>query len=89
MTHTVIGSPKHLRREDGRFLHDCALDGLMLIFADYEEGLRVAGREILPRLRRLGMSAQGLDRAVTHRAAAGRLQVDFASPDGADGAAGL
>ena len=33
------------------FLIDCALDGLMLIFADYEEGLRVAGREILPGLR--------------------------------------
>jgi len=27
------------------------LDGLMLIFADYAEGLRVMGREILPRLK--------------------------------------
>ena len=34
-----------------RFMRDCAVDGLMLTFADYREGLRVMGREILPRLR--------------------------------------
>jgi pyrimidine oxygenase len=34
-----------------RFMRECLLDGLMLIFADYNEGLRVAAREILPSLR--------------------------------------
>ena len=51
MTHTVIGSPKTCTQKIASFLKECALDGLMLIFADYEEGLRVAGREILPGLR--------------------------------------
>jgi pyrimidine oxygenase len=52
MTHLVIGSPKTCAERMEHFLEHCALDGLMLIFADYKEGLRVAGHEILPRLRR-------------------------------------
>ena len=57
MTHTVIGSARHLRRKDrSSSCANCDLDGLMLIFADYGEGLRVTGREILPSLRR-GMIA--------------------------------
>jgi pyrimidine oxygenase len=51
MTHTVIGSPKSCGQQIGAFLKNCALDGLMLIFADYAEGIKVAGREILPGLR--------------------------------------
>jgi pyrimidine oxygenase len=51
MTHTVIGAPQTCAQKIEAFLNDCALDGLMLIFADYPEGLRVMGREILPRLR--------------------------------------
>ncbi|HXR96181.1 MAG TPA: LLM class flavin-dependent oxidoreductase, partial [Rhizomicrobium sp.] len=51
MTHTVIGAPKTCAQKIAAFLKECALDGLMLIFADYEEGLKVAGREILPGLR--------------------------------------
>jgi pyrimidine oxygenase len=51
MTHTVIGSPATCAEEMERFMRDCVLDGLMLIFADYPQGLRVAGRQILPRLR--------------------------------------
>lgn len=51
MTHLVTGSPATCAERMAHFLHHCALDGLMLIFADYREGLRVAGREILPRLR--------------------------------------
>ena len=51
MTHTVIGAPKTCAQKISDFLQTCALDGLMLIFADYREGLTVAGREILPRLR--------------------------------------
>jgi pyrimidine oxygenase len=30
---------------------ECELDGLMLIFPDYEEGLAMFGGEILPKLR--------------------------------------
>ncbi len=51
MTHTVIGAPKTCAQKIAAFLKDCALDGLMLIFADYTEGLRVMGREILPCLK--------------------------------------
>ena len=51
MTHTVIGAPKTCAQKIAAFLDECALDGLMLIFADYAEGLRVAGREILPLLK--------------------------------------
>jgi pyrimidine oxygenase len=51
MTHTVIGNPATCAERMERFLRDCALDGLMLVFADYGEGIRVFGREMLPRLR--------------------------------------
>jgi pyrimidine oxygenase len=51
MTHTVIGAPKTCAQKIAAFLDDCALDGLMLIFADYTEGLQVMGREILPVLK--------------------------------------
>ena len=54
MTHTVIGAPKTCAQKISDFLQICALDGLMLIFADYAEGLRVAGREILPRVKAAG-----------------------------------
>ena len=52
MTHLVTGSTATCAERMEHFLTHCALDGLMLIFADYKEGLRVAGREILPRLRK-------------------------------------
>ena len=51
MTHSVIGAPETCAQKIAALLRNCALDGLMLIFADYSEGLRVMGREILPRLR--------------------------------------
>lgn len=51
MTHAVIGAPATCAQAMEHFMRDCALDGLMLIFADYQEGLVIAGREILPRLR--------------------------------------
>jgi pyrimidine oxygenase len=54
MTHTVIGSPATCAEKIEHFLRECALDGLMLIFADYNEGLRVTGKEILPRIRKSG-----------------------------------
>jgi len=54
MTHTVVGAPRTCAQRISAFLEECALDGLMLIFADYAEGLRVAGREILPLLKAAG-----------------------------------
>ena len=51
MTHVVTGSSATCAEQMEEYLRFCALDGLMLIFADYREGLRVTGREILPRLR--------------------------------------
>jgi pyrimidine oxygenase len=53
MTHAVIGSPASCAEQIEHFMRQCALDGLMLIFADYREGLKVTGREILPRLRKV------------------------------------
>ena len=52
MAHTVIGSPATCAEKIESFMRNCALDGLMLTFADYQEGLLVTGREILPRLRK-------------------------------------
>jgi pyrimidine oxygenase len=52
MTHAVTGSPSTCAEQMEHFMRECTLDGLMLIFADYNEGLRVSGREILPRLRK-------------------------------------
>ncbi|HWC63714.1 MAG TPA: LLM class flavin-dependent oxidoreductase [Rhizomicrobium sp.] len=52
MTHTVTGSPATCAEKMESFMRYCALDGLMLIFADYREGLRVFGREMLPLLRK-------------------------------------
>ncbi|HWY62124.1 MAG TPA: LLM class flavin-dependent oxidoreductase [Rhizomicrobium sp.] len=52
MTHAVIGSPATCAEQMERFMRDCVLDGLMLVYADYKEGLRVTGQQILPRLRK-------------------------------------
>jgi pyrimidine oxygenase len=51
MTHTVIGNPATCAEQMEQFMRGCAIDGLMLIFADYQEGLSVTGQQILPRLR--------------------------------------
>ena len=51
MTQTVIGSPTTCREQLQAFMTDCELDGLMLIFPDYVEGLAMFGDEVLPRLR--------------------------------------
>jgi pyrimidine oxygenase len=52
MTQTMVGTPSRCAAEIEDFLSYCELDGLMLIFPDYVEGLRMFGRDILPRLRR-------------------------------------
>ena len=52
MTQTVIGTPQTCAARIDQFLRDCDIDGLMFIYDDYPTGLRVTGREILPRLRK-------------------------------------
>ena len=50
MTHAVTGSPSTCAEQMEHFMRQCALDGLMLIFADYNEP--ASGQQILPRLRK-------------------------------------
>jgi len=50
MTQTAVGSPATCRDLIRHFLDDCELDGLMLIFPDYVEGLEMFGADILPGL---------------------------------------
>ena len=49
-TQMAIGSPSTCAEQLEAFLDECALDGVMLIFPDYVEGLNVFGDEILPHL---------------------------------------
>lgn len=51
MTHVAIGSPKTCTREVEDFIRSAELDGLMLIFPDYAEGLTMFGRDMLPSLK--------------------------------------
>jgi pyrimidine oxygenase len=51
MTQTAVGSPATCGEKIEEFLSYCELDGLMLIFPDYVEGLKMFGTEILPGLR--------------------------------------
>lgn len=51
MTQTVVGSPASCREQIEGFVTECELDGLMLIFPDYVEGLSMFGGDILPGLR--------------------------------------
>ena len=51
MTQTVVGSPATCAAGVRAFVDDCELDGLMLVFPDYAEGLSMLGEEILPTLR--------------------------------------
>lgn len=52
MTKTVVGSPATCGAEIAEFMDHAELDGLMLIFPDYETGLAMFGAEILPGLRK-------------------------------------
>jgi pyrimidine oxygenase len=52
MTQTVVGSPASCAAGIEEFLRYSEIDGLMFIFDDYSQGLRVTGREILPVLRK-------------------------------------
>ena len=50
MTFTGVGSPATCAEQVEEFLTTCEMDGLMLIFPDYVEGLKMFGSEIMPRL---------------------------------------
>ena len=52
MTQAAVGSPQTCATKIEAFLRECGIDGLMFVYDDYLEGLRVTGREILPRLRK-------------------------------------
>ena len=52
MTQTAVGSPATCAVRIEKFLRDCEIDGLMFVYDDYIEGLRVTAREILPALRK-------------------------------------
>jgi pyrimidine oxygenase len=52
MTQTAVGAPATCATKIEQFLRDCDIDGLMFIYDDYVQGLRVTGREILPHLRK-------------------------------------
>lgn len=54
MTHTVVGSSASCTAQIDEFVRHCELDGLMLIFPDYVEGLTVFGAQMLPQLRAAG-----------------------------------
>jgi pyrimidine oxygenase len=47
-----VGSPATCAAGIEDFLRDCDIDGLMFVYDDYVQGLRVTGHEILPRLRK-------------------------------------
>ncbi len=49
-TNTMVGSPASCAEKVEAYVDHCELDGLMLIFPNYVEGLKMFGSEILPRL---------------------------------------
>jgi pyrimidine oxygenase len=53
MASKIIGSATTVARRLSELLEQCALDGVMLIFPEYLEGLRIFAERILPELRKL------------------------------------
>ncbi len=52
MTSSIVGSPKTIRQKIEHTIRSADLDGMMLIFPDYIEDLKLFGTEILPELRK-------------------------------------
>ncbi len=50
MTQTAVGSPETCAEQVESFITECELDGVMLIFPDYVQGLKMFGADILPKL---------------------------------------
>jgi len=53
MTEAIIGAPDSCAGKIADLLQECGLDGLMLIFDDYAQGLPLFGEKILPTLRKI------------------------------------
>lgn len=51
MTQAVGGSPGSCARPIETFLRSCGIDRLIIVYDDYNAGLRVTGQDILPYLR--------------------------------------
>lgn len=51
MTHTAIGSAQTCKNQLESLIRDCELDGVMLIFPDYVDGLTRFGRDIFAELK--------------------------------------
>jgi pyrimidine oxygenase len=50
MTQTAVGAPETCAEQVERFITECELDGVMLIFPDYVQGLKMFGADILPKM---------------------------------------
>jgi pyrimidine oxygenase len=50
MTQTAVGTPETCGEQLERFITECELDGVMLIFPDYVQGLKMFGADILPKM---------------------------------------
>ena len=64
MASRIIGSAATVTRRLSELLEQCALDGVMLIFPEYLEGLRVFAERILPELRKLRSASLATAEAV-------------------------
>ncbi|MCX8956938.1 LLM class flavin-dependent oxidoreductase [Erwinia psidii] len=51
MTHTAIGCAQTCQQQVEELIRECELDGVMLIFPDYFEGLTRFGRDVYPGLK--------------------------------------
>ncbi len=51
MTPRLIGSPETIAEQAIRLMEEAELDGLMLIFPDYIEGLQILADRVLPQIR--------------------------------------
>jgi pyrimidine oxygenase len=57
MAARIIGSADTVARRLSELIQECDLDGVMLIFPEYLEGLRIFADRILPELRKLRSAA--------------------------------
>ena len=58
MTSRIIGSAETVAEQCETLLTEADLDGMMLIFPDYKDGLKRFAADVLPRLRKLGPAAE-------------------------------
>ena len=63
MTPRLIGSPQRIADETIELIEEAELDGLMLIFPDYIEGLDILAERVLPKIRAHFPSNKAVSRA--------------------------